>query len=442
MLKILNPDYFKNILNSPAQKRLAENFISLSFLQMVNYILPLLTLPYLVRVLGAEKFGLIAFAQAFIGFFFVITDYGFAFSATKEISINRDKKEKVSEIFNSVIASKLLLGGLGFAVLLAILLFVPKFRNDWMLYALTFWLVVENIIFPIWLFQGLEKMRYITSLNLVSKLIYTISIFIFIKNTGDYIYVPLISLATCLVTGVFCWRIIRDDLGVKIGIPSPESVRRQLKEGWHIFVSILAINIYYTGMPFILGLLTNNAAVGYYSAGEKIIKALEGIFAPVSKTVYPHLSRISQESKFHAVSFSRKLLKIVSSATILLSLAVLIWTPQISTILLGDQYEASVIVIRILASLIFIRQAGYIFLFQIMPNFGHERAIISVSLSALATSLIASFVLIPSLKETGAALAVLFSDTVVLIISALFVQKNYHFFNISGKITEESKELL
>jgi len=144
------------LVSTPARKRLLENFLSLSVLQGVNYILPLITVPYLVRVLGPEKFGLLAFIRAFVQYFAILTAYGFGFSATRKISICREDKERVSEIFSSVILIKSGFMLISFFVLTALVFAIPKFNTERMVYLFAFGMVVGNVLFPVWFFQGME----------------------------------------------------------------------------------------------------------------------------------------------------------------------------------------------------------------------------------------------------------------------------------------------
>jgi len=312
MQEFFDLNYWKNFFtSSPTRKRLTENFLSLSALQVVNYLLPLVTLPYLVRVLGPEKFGLIAFASAFIGYFTILTDYGFNLSATREISIHREEKEKVSEIFSSVMIIKFFLGISSFFILGLILAFIPKFGNDWLVYLFTFGMVLGNILFPVWFFQGMERMKHIAILNIVAKGIFTVCIFIFIRKIADYLYVPLINSVGFLVAGGLSLRIVSKDFRVKFILPTIEAIKHQLKEGWHVFISTMAISLYTVSNAFILGLFTSNTIVGYYSASERIIKATQGLLTPVSQTVYPYISQLVIESKERALSFIRRLVKVV-----------------------------------------------------------------------------------------------------------------------------------
>ena len=339
-------DKIKELIDSEDKKRLLENFFSLSILQVANYILPLITLPYLVRVLGPEKFGLIAFAQAFIQYLVILTDYGFNLSATREISIYRDNKEKISEIFSSVMITKFGLMIISLLILSVLVFTIPKFKNDWLVYFFTFGMVLGNVLFPIWFFQGMERMKYITILNIVAKGIFTICIFIFIRKMADYPYVPLINSMGFLVAGGLSLRIVSKDFGIKFILPSFEAIKHQLKEGWHVFISTVAISLYTVSNAFILGLFTNNTIVGYYSAAEKIVRAVQGLLTPVSQTVYPYISKLASESKERALSFIRKLVVFVGSGSFIISLLIFILAAPIVDIVLGSQYQSSIIVLQ------------------------------------------------------------------------------------------------
>lgn len=416
--------YWKQVLTgSPTRKRLTGNFFSLSILQALNYILPLITLPYLVRVLGPEKYGLISFAQAFIAYFTILTDYGFGLSATREISIHRDDKEKVSEIFSSVMTIKFLLGILSFIILAIILVFVPRFGNDWLIYIFTFGTVLGNIFFPVWFFQGMENMKWITILNVVAKVIFTICIFIFIHSESDYPYVALINSLGYLVAGIISLKIVFKNFKIKFVLPKLESIKYQLKEGWHIFISNIAISLYTTSNTFILGLLTNNTIVGYYSGAEKIVKAVQGLIGPISQTIYPYLSKLATESREKALVFLRKLVKIVGTGTFVVSLLIFILAPFIVKIILGNQYQQSVLPLRILSFLPFIIGFSNIFAIQGLYAFRLQWVVSRFIIPIAFFHLILLSVLTYLYSLIGVSVAVVITEVLITIFSMKYFLK-------------------
>ena len=417
----------KNFVNTKDKKRLVGNFFSLSFLQIANYIFPLITLPYLVRVLGPSKYGLVAFAQAFVGYFQVLTNYGFGLSATKEISIHRDNEEKVSEVFSSVIAIQLFLAVLSFIIMLAIVFIFKKFSKDWLLYFFSFGLVIGNVLFPVWFFQGIEKMRYITILNVISKFIFTAAIFMFIRVKADYLYVPLISAIGVILSGIFGFWIIFKSIKVKFKLPKFINIKYQLKEGWHIFISTVAISLYTISNTFILGLFASSEIVGYYAAAEKIMKAIQGLLGPVSQSVYPHISKLVSESKDRAMSFIRKLLYIIGGFSFLLSLIIFIFAPLIVHIIFGGKYLHSIIILRIIAFLPFIIALSNVFGIQTMLNFGYKKAFSNILIIASIINITLSFILVPMFYGIGTSVAVLISEIFVTL--SMFIYLNIKGFN-------------
>lgn len=302
---------------SEDNKRLLGNFISLSVLQGMNYILPLITFPYLVRVLGIDNFGLLAFATATIAYFNIITDYGFNLTATREVSIHRDSRDKIIEIFSSVMTIKLLLMLISFGLLTILVFSFQKFSQHWEIYFLTFGSVIGQVLFPIWFFQGMERMKYITYLNIVSKSIFTIAVFIFVHNEADVWIVPLLTSIGFIVVGVWSLFIIRKQFNITFKLQSLNTIKYHLIDGWHVFLSRIYVSFYTTTNTVLLGLFTNNTAVGYYSIAEKIVIALGGLFEPVNQTIYPFLAKKYKENLPHF----KKLIKNIGISLLICSIS-------------------------------------------------------------------------------------------------------------------------
>ena len=408
--------YWRKVLTgSPTRKRLAGNFFSLSVLQALNYILPLITLPYLVRVLGPEKYGLISFAQAFIGYFAILTDYGFSLSATREISINRENKEKVSEIFSSVMTIKIFLGILSFVILGLVLLSVPKFGNEWLLYIFTFGTVLGNILFPVWFFQGVENMKWITILNVIARSIFTVLIFVFVHKESDYLNVVIINSLGSIVAGIISLIVVFKNFKIKFILLKFESIKYQLKKGWYLFISSASANLVSGSNTFILGLFTNNTIVGYYSGAEKIVKAIQGLLNPVSQTIYPYFSKLYTENKKRAIELLKKILSLVGLSTFIISIIISVCSPLICRIILGSKFTESIPVLRILIFIVFAIGINNILGIQGLVGFGYKKEFTKIVVICSLIHLGLITILIWQFSFIGVAIGTVITESLIAI---------------------------
>lgn len=337
----------KSLTNTEDKKRLMSNFFSLSVLQGANYILPLITLPYLVRVLGVEYFGLLAFAAATVTYFSILTDYGFNLTATREISIHRDNKAKVIEIFSSVMTIKVILMFVSFLLLTILVFSFEKFSKDALVYFLTFGTVVGQVLFPIWFFQGMEQMKYITYLNILSKVIFTIAIFLFVQEQSDFYLVPLLTSVGFLVAGIWSLYLVKKEFGVWFELQTIDTIKHHLIEGWHVFVSRIYVNLYIGTNTILLGIFTNNTITGYYAIAEKIILAIGGIFDPFNQTMFPYLAKVYKKNISEFINLVKQISFYMMIVTFLTAIICYIWGEDIVYIITGTYNKEIVLLFSI-----------------------------------------------------------------------------------------------
>lgn len=412
-----------SLLSNRDHRRVLDNIISLTGIQLVQYLLPLITFPYLTRVLGPSNFGKVAFAVAFIAYFQLLTDYGFNFSATREISIHRDDPERVSRIYSSVMATKTLLLTVTFTAMLTLILLIDRFRSDYLLYIFTYGLVVGNLLFPAWFFQGVERMRYISILRIVSSLIYTALIFIIVRGPGDYLYVPLINSAGFIVVGLYSQRIVLREFGVNFMVPSLADIREQLLEGWHLFISTLAISLYTTSNRFILGLLVSSATLGYYAVAEDITRALQGLVSPISQAIYPYFSRIQRDDRERARYELRKMLVFMGALTFILSVALALLAPVIVGILAGPAYSESIPLLQVLVFIVFAVGVNNILGVQGLVSFGYKEKFTRIVIFAGVVHIGLLLGLVMLLGSMGAAVAVVTTEIIIGIIEYILLRR-------------------
>ena len=188
--------------NKSQKTLLIENIASLSILQCVNYLVPLFLIPFLVRSLGLELFGLVMFAQSLSTIFIIFSDFGFTITGTRKVSILSKNKKQVSEIFWSLTTIKIGMLILLFCVLIVLIAIVPKFSSEPKLFVYSFGATIGSTIFPSWFFQGIQKMKVITVVNATAKLIFASLVIVYVTSPKDYLLVPLFNSAGFILAGV------------------------------------------------------------------------------------------------------------------------------------------------------------------------------------------------------------------------------------------------
>ena len=411
-------------LAGPQEGRVVmKNVAFLSALQAVTYLLPIIILPYLFRTLGADKFGLIAFAQAFVQYFLILTDYGFSVSATKEISLCHNDVAKTSRIYSSVMIVKLCLLFVSALILGVILYCVPKFHVDPLVYIFSFGAVIGNTLFPVWFFQGEEKMKYIAGLSVIGEIVFIGCIFLFVHERTDYLMVPVITSSVCLMTGLLGQYIVFRRFKVAFQFPTLHKIKQELKAGWNVFISIVAINAYTNTRVFAVGLITNNSMTGYYSIAEKIANVAQTFpLSSFSQAIFPRLSKIFHRNKALALRIMHQTQHITILISLIFLPLIFIFAPYIVKLVCGGFYDEVILTLRLLIiSVFFISANAFRVQFLLVCGMTKTYSKIHITMATLGLPLI--ILLINTFSYVGAALATVAIEGGICIITFFIVSK-------------------
>jgi O-antigen/teichoic acid export membrane protein len=404
----------EKISNLFAQREV-KDVIYLLALQGLNYIAPLLVLPYLMKVLGAEKFGYIGFSLSVMQYLMLVVDFGFNLTATKKIALCKDNQTELNKIFSSTLYAKILL--LFFSlILLVVISLMPQFvayRNTMFL---MFLMVIGNTFSFVWLFQGLGYIRWISIFNMIAKLSILPLTFIFVKQPGDYMIAAFLQSFVAVFATIITVSVIVRKKFVSLILVKKQDVFLELKESYSIFLSSAATSVYTASFVLILGYFSTPVVVGQYAAVDRIMRALcYLILMPVLQAYYPKISRLSSEDNVQAIRMVWKLLFFILVSMIAVFVSLFFLSPYI-TMFLGKDYLETISVFRIMAFVpIFVGVGGVVGQLGILALGREEdkRKYQRVYFIAAFVALISVCILTPYYNAEGAAIALLLTEIVV-----------------------------
>ncbi|WP_155010341.1 flippase [Priestia megaterium] len=410
------------------KNRLFINIISLVILQGSNYIFPLVTFPYLVRMLGTNNYGVLVFCIAIMQFLNIIVDYGFNLSGTREISINKYIKNKVNEIYNVIMTIKIIL-----TVLIGIIYFIcieglPFFHENKVAFLLSYLILVGNTLFPIWLYQGLEKMKYITYINIVVKILVTVLIFVFVKGENDINIAVFFQTLYYIIPGVISLFFVKRKFQIQYRfIMDIEIIKRELLKGKYVFLTNLWINFYSQGPLIILGFISGNNATGNYGIGQKIMVAFYGLTQPVIQAIYPYICEMYGNKKENFFSFRKKVLILSFIASILIAASLFILSPQLTIFISGSYNLRVILLIRVFSIIVCLSimntvMARFIYAMDLEKMLNKSYSIAGIIFIIFAVPLTIWF------KEFGMVTVVMLAEAIIFMLNTRISMRNSFYF--------------
>lgn len=322
--------------------RIVQNTGYLTIIECVHLILPFVALPYIIHTIGMDRYGMVVFAQTIILYFNIFINFGLNISSVKEVAILRDNKKELNYLVTSVLTIKAILLLLSFIVLILCIVFVPIMYEYKTLLLYSFLFCLSELLFPVWYFQGVEKMKYITFVKSSSILLYTISVFVFIHTKSDYEYVPLLQSLSFVLTGLVAFICLIKVEGIKLCIPPLKQVVSVFKSAIPFFFSRVSVVFNANLAKIVSGLFLSMESVAAFDIAQKLCQFVMIPVEMLNQATYPHISRTRNKL------FITKYLFFSALLGLLLSLALFIIAPLLISFFTNENVAEATTILRVL----------------------------------------------------------------------------------------------
>ena len=398
-----------------------KNFVYSSIITLSNYIFPLLTFPYVSRVLGVSNIGICNFVDSIIHYFIYISMMGITAVGIREIALNKDDDARLSKTFTSLALINCITTVIAAIALVICIHTVPKFQEYRDLLYVGVLKLVGNALLIDWLYKGLEDFKYITKRTLLVKTLYVICVFVFIRNADDYKIYYLLSVLMIAVNALF--NIIYSRRLVSLDFRSIE-IKKYLKPFLVMGFYILITSMYTSFNVLYLGFVTNDVQVGYYTVSHKLYTLIIAVFGAFTGVMLPRMSSMIAEGNL--VGFRqmiKKSIDILFTFAFPVVICAVIFSPQIIQVLSGDGYEGAFLPTRIMMPLIFIIGYEQILVHQILMPLKYDKVIFINSIIGALVGIALNLILVSKIGAVGSSITWLLSEIAVFVFAQIQVAR-------------------
>ncbi|MCF2908824.1 flippase [Pseudoalteromonas sp. DL2-H2.2] len=403
---------------------LKVNIAAMTGLQIATYIIPFVTLPYLTRVLGVDEWGKIAFAQVVVQFLTILVDYAFSWSATRDVAVARDSKSQYSSIFWSTFFAQLLLLGISFIIVAALGAFVNWESIDAQYLLVASISLVGQLLFPQWLLQGLENLKALAVIQVASRCVLILPVFILVSGPQDAKLALFIQSVSGVIAGIFTFAYFYKKKIVIWVKPSFSSVYQVLRQGTSLFLSKVWIALYTNCVPFLLGVVAGHEAVGFYKLAERFRTAAQSLLRPFAAAIFPRMSHLQNSNEAEAGKLLKISLMLVIGIGGSASLSLFLLSEYLVLLLAGEAFLAAVPVLEILSIVPLVVGISNVLGTQVMIAKGKVQPFNRIILSGAILALLVVYPFCYYFGANGAALTTLSAEFLVTILMFIYIKKS------------------
>ena len=402
-----------------------KNFGWNLILMVSGYLFPLITFPYITRVLGAEGLGIGNFVLSIVDYAVLFSTLGIAAIGSRYIPQCNDDKGKRNQVFNSLVTIHLLLSVIVLILYFGAVCFVPQLHDHQYLYFVGATKVIYNIFLVEWLFQGMQDFRYITIRTVVIRLAYVIATFIFINNPEDYDWYVYITIGQVALNAFINWKYAKRYVSFSFNL---NGLREFIFPVFSMGINRILLSFYSTFNTMFLGLACNALAVGYFTAATKLYGIFIGLISAFNGVLVPHLNSILGKGNFaeyrQKVTLSFSMVCLISIPFTIIAIVI---GPEIIHLIAGPGYEAAVLPFQIISLQIVFVSFAQITENQILLSLKKFKEVLYCTLSSTILSIIIMLVWVPKYAEVAAATAVAIPHLIECLLLFYFAKKAIDF---------------
>lgn len=394
---------------------LKKNVFFLLLMQSANYLIPLVTFPYLTRVLGVSQFGIYAFILTLSQYFVLFTDFGFNLSASKKIAQAAGDKKIISDVYWGTLLAKLIIGL--FCCLIVFLIFILNV-GDAKEHGIIFliFIISGSVFTPIWFFQGVERISSLAIVNILSKAMSIPLIFIFVVSKDDVELAVLVQGIVALIAAIISQLLVYHS-----GIVSKFNFRNikvteELKASFPLFISSVAISLYTMSTPIILGVVSNSYELGLYTAVDRLRGAVLGVFLVVGGALYPRVNNLFISDRVGMYVLLRKVIMVKLVFSITAIFFVCYYASDIICLVLGDRFIAAESTLRVMSVQFFTVLFSVFFANYLLLPFGYQKIYVLLPIFTCTLHVFLCYFLAKMLGSLGGAMSVTLVELVSMLI--------------------------